>query len=152
MIEENKSSQPEVKASKSDKRLRSYSHLKIAPISHQFWVYMDVFDICNKRRRRLLVAVQPPTLNIFDIPAISDRHSELDRLLREKETSINKIRDAARERETKLQETVRDLSKQVDDLQVALRQEKWAVEDGEKEKDAIIERLDNQKKQPKRKT
>ncbi len=73
-------------------------------------------------------------------------------MLREKETSINKIRDAARERETKLQETVRDLSKQVDDLQVALRQEKWAVEDGEKEKDAIIERLDNQKKQMKRKT
>ncbi len=68
MIEEIKSCQPEVKASKLDKRLRSYSHSKIAPISHQFWVYMDVFDICNKRRRCLLVAAQPPTLNIFDIP------------------------------------------------------------------------------------
>ena len=68
MIEENKSSQPEVKASKSDKRLLSYSHLKTAPICHQFWVYMDVFDICNERRRRLLVVAQPPTLKIFDIP------------------------------------------------------------------------------------
>ncbi len=69
MIEEIKSSQPEVKASKSDKWLRSYGHLKICIVSHQFWVYMDVFDIDNTRRRRLLVTAQPPTLKNFDIPA-----------------------------------------------------------------------------------
>ena len=48
MIEEIKSSQPEVKASKSDQRLRSYGHLKICIIFQEFWVYMDVFDIGNK--------------------------------------------------------------------------------------------------------
>ena len=68
MIEDTKSSQSEVKASKSDKRLRSYGHLKICIVSHQFWVNVDVFDMKNKRRRRLLVAAQPPTLEIFDIP------------------------------------------------------------------------------------
>ena len=59
MIEEIKSSQPKVKASKSDKLLQSYGHLKICIISHQFWVYIDVLDLDNKRRRRLLVAMQP---------------------------------------------------------------------------------------------
>ncbi len=48
MIEEIKSSQPEVKASKSEQRLRSYGHLKICLVSQEFWVYMDVFDIGNK--------------------------------------------------------------------------------------------------------
>ena len=35
---------------------------------------MDVFDIRNKRRSRLLVAAQPPALKIFDIPAQCDSH------------------------------------------------------------------------------
>ncbi len=56
MIEEIKSSQPEVKASKSDKWLRSYGHFKICIVSHQLWVFVDVFDIDNTRRRRLLIA------------------------------------------------------------------------------------------------
>ena len=37
-------------------------------ISHQFRVYMNVFDIDNKRRRRLVVATQPPTQKIFESP------------------------------------------------------------------------------------
>ena len=44
--------------------------LKICIISHQFWVCIDVFDLNNKRRRRLLVAVQPPTLKFFDLPVL----------------------------------------------------------------------------------
>ncbi len=32
-----------VKASKSDKRLRSYGHLKICMVSDHFGLYMDVF-------------------------------------------------------------------------------------------------------------
>ncbi len=68
MIEEIRSSQPEVEASKSEKRLLSYGHLKICIISHQFWVYIDVFVLDNKRRRHLLVAKQPPTSKNFDIP------------------------------------------------------------------------------------
>ena len=71
MIEEIKSSQPEVEASKSDNRLRRHGHLKMCIISHQFLIYnlyIDFFDIDNKRRIRLLVAMQLPTLKIFDIP------------------------------------------------------------------------------------
>ncbi len=34
MIEESKSSQPEVKADKKDKRLQSYGHLKFGLLSH----------------------------------------------------------------------------------------------------------------------
>ena len=35
---------------------------------HQFWAYIDVFDLDNKRGRCLFVAMQPPILKIFDIP------------------------------------------------------------------------------------
>ena len=71
MIQEIKRSQPEVEASKSDKRLRSYGRLKICIISHQFWVYIDALDLDNKRCRHLIVAMQPTTLNIFYIPGCS---------------------------------------------------------------------------------
>ncbi len=39
MIEGIKSDQPEVKASKSDKRLQSYGHLKFGIISHWFYLW-----------------------------------------------------------------------------------------------------------------
>ncbi len=50
MIEDIKSSQPEVKASKSDEQLQSYGHLKINlhSFSQILGLYMDVFDIDNK--------------------------------------------------------------------------------------------------------
>ncbi len=54
VIEEIKSCQPEVKASKSDKRLRSYGHLKICMVS-------DHSGVCIQRCRRLFVAAQTPT-------------------------------------------------------------------------------------------
>ncbi len=49
MIEDIKSCQPEVEASKLDKQFRSYGHLKIYMVSDHFGVYMDVFDIYNRK-------------------------------------------------------------------------------------------------------
>ena len=42
MIEEINSCQLKVKASKSDKQLRSYGHLKICMVSDPFWVHIGV--------------------------------------------------------------------------------------------------------------
>ena len=69
MIGEIKSCQPEVKASTSDKRLRSYGHLKICMVSDPCWTYGYVFDTDNRKRRCLLISVQMPALKMFDNPA-----------------------------------------------------------------------------------
>ncbi len=58
MIEGIKTNQPEVKASKSDKRLQSYGHLKF------FLGFVSVYNEC----RRLLDVAQTPTCKKFDIP------------------------------------------------------------------------------------
>ena len=68
------------------------------------------------------------------------RHDEMDRLVREKETSVAKVRESGQERERALQGTVRGLNKQVEDLQGALRQSEWKQQDAQKENEAIIER------------
>ena len=67
MVEEIKSCQPEVKASESDQRLRSYSQLKICMVSGPC-LATHAFDIDNRRRRRLLIAAQMPTRKTFDNP------------------------------------------------------------------------------------
>ncbi len=51
IIEDIKSCQAEVKASKSDKRLRSYDHLKICMVSYPCWRGADTY---SSPRRRLL--------------------------------------------------------------------------------------------------
>ena len=56
MAEEIKRCQPEVKASKSDN-------------CSLMGLYGYVFDIDNRRRRCLIIAVQTPTRKIFDDPA-----------------------------------------------------------------------------------
>ena len=68
------------------------------------------------------------------------RHDELDRLVREKETTIAKVRESSQERERAQDSTVRELNKQIDDLQGALRQSEWKQEDAQKENEATIER------------
>ena len=64
----------------------------------------------------------------------------MDRLVREKETSVAKVRESGLERERALQSTVRELSKRVEDLEGALRQSQWTQQDAEKENEATIER------------
>ena len=64
----------------------------------------------------------------------------MDRLVREKETSVAKVRESGLERERALQSTVRELSKRVEDLQGALRQSQWTQQDAQKENEATIER------------
>ncbi len=61
LIEGIKGYKPEVKASKSDKRLQSYGHLKFCRFSYSF-------SLGYKRCRHLLNAAQPPTRENFDIP------------------------------------------------------------------------------------
>ena len=61
MIEGIKSYKPEVKASKSDKRLRSYGHSKFS-----YW-----FSLAHERCSRLLNPAQTPSLGNFDIPGIN---------------------------------------------------------------------------------
>ncbi len=39
---------------------------------HLVLFYIDAVDLDNKRRSRLLVAAQPPTLEIFDIPVVQE--------------------------------------------------------------------------------
>ncbi len=51
MIEDIKGCQPEVKASKSDKWLRSYDHFKICMVSDPYWQGTDAY---SSPRRRLL--------------------------------------------------------------------------------------------------
>ena len=61
MIEGIKSYKPEVKASKSDKRLRSYDHSK-------FYMFSYKCSLAHERCSHLLNAPQTPTLENFDIP------------------------------------------------------------------------------------
>ncbi len=61
MIEGIKTYKPEVKASKSDKRLRSYDHSK-------FCIFSYSFSLAHQRCRRLLNAAQTPTFENLDIP------------------------------------------------------------------------------------
>ena len=68
------------------------------------------------------------------------RHDEMDRLVREKEASVAKVRESGLERERALQSTVRELSKRVEDVQGALRQSQWTQQDAQKENEATIER------------
>ncbi len=42
MIEDIKTNQPEVKASKSDKQLQSYGHLKICMVFHGFYLGLEL--------------------------------------------------------------------------------------------------------------
>ena len=73
-------------------------------------------------------------------PSYICRHDEMDRLVREKETSVAKVRESGLERERALQSTVRELSKRVEDLQGTLRQSQWTQQDAQKENEATMER------------
>ena len=64
----------------------------------------------------------------------------MDSQVREKETSIAKVRESGQERERALQGTIRDLNKQLEDLQGVLRQSQWKQQDVQKENEATIKR------------
>ena len=72
MIKGIKTNQPEVKASKSDKRLRSYGHFKF------LLGFVSVYNEC----RRLLDVAQTPTCKNFDIPEQSLHHGQVPIYLR----------------------------------------------------------------------
>ena len=64
----------------------------------------------------------------------------MDRLIREKEETLAKIKDGYGEREQTLQNSVRDLQSKLEDGQVQVRQLQWAKADLEKERDLQIEK------------
>ncbi len=66
IIEGIKTYKPEVKASKSDKRLQSYGHSKFCMFSYSF---PPAYEQCS----RLLGAAQTPTREHFDIPASNNK-------------------------------------------------------------------------------
>jgi predicted nuclease with TOPRIM domain len=68
------------------------------------------------------------------------RHAELDKLAREKETAVSKIKESYTEREQSLQSNVRELQGKLEDSQVEIRKLEWNKADLEKEKDLQIEK------------
>ena len=71
---------------------------------------------------------------------MSFRHAELDKLVREKETALTKIKEGYTEREQSLHSTIRELQAKLEDNQVEMRKLEWNKADLEKEKDLQIEK------------
>lgn len=71
---------------------------------------------------------------------MSFRHAELDKLAREKETALTKIKEGYTEREQSLHITIRELQAKLEDNQVEMRKLEWNKADLEKEKDLQIEK------------
>jgi len=94
-----------------------------------------------------------PFLNIYTVKSIvffvvlqncvrscGWRYAELDRAVREKDSSIAKVREAAQEREAQLLADVRGLTSELEQSSVKIRQLEWRVQDLEKDKAAVVER------------
>ena len=69
------------------------------------------------------------------------RYSELDRVAKQKDSSITKLREAAQEREAQLQAEIKSLTAQLEKSAVSMRQLEWTVRDLEKDKSSVIDRL-----------
>ncbi|KAL3877357.1 hypothetical protein ACJMK2_035079 [Sinanodonta woodiana] len=69
------------------------------------------------------------------------KHAELDRLGREKEEALSKVKEAYLEREQALQNSVRELQTKLEDATTKIRQLEWTNQDLEKDKNIQIEKL-----------
>lgn len=69
------------------------------------------------------------------------RYAEADRIAKEKDASLMKMRESSSDRERHLQAEVQTMASKLEDSAVRLRQLEWNVKDLEKEKAAIAERL-----------
>ena len=69
------------------------------------------------------------------------RYAELDRVVKEKDSSVTKLREAAQEREAQLQAEMKSLTAKLEESAVRIRQLEWTAHDLQKEKSSIIERL-----------
>jgi len=69
------------------------------------------------------------------------RYSELDRIAKQKDSSITKLREAAQEREAQLQAEIKSLTAQLEKSSVRTRQLEWTAQDLEKDKSSVVERL-----------
>jgi len=74
---------------------------------------------------------------------VGTRYSELDRVAKQKDTSITRLREAAQEREAQLQAEVKSLTAQLEKSAVGIRQLEWTARDLEKDKSSVVERLYN---------
>lgn len=80
------------------------------------------------------------TLKLSDKNTTAYRHAELDKLAREKETALTKIKEGYTEREQSLQSNIRELQGKLEESQVEMRKLEWNKSDLEKEKDLQIEK------------
>lgn len=61
--------------------------------------------------------------------------------MKEKDSSVTKLREAAQEREAQLQAEMKSLTAKLEESAVRIRQLEWTAHDLQKEKSSIIERL-----------
>jgi len=64
----------------------------------------------------------------------------MDRLSKEKDATLMKLRESANERERQLQSEIQTMSSKLEDSSVRLRQLEWNVQDLEKEKSNVLEK------------
>ena len=62
-------------------------------------------------------------------------------MAKQKDSSVVKLREAAQEREARLQAEVRSLTAELEQSAVRMRQMEWTVQDLQKDKSSTIERL-----------
>jgi len=60
--------------------------------------------------------------------------------VKEKDSSIRKLRDAAQERESQLQAEVRSLTTKLEQSAIRIRELEWTLQDLQKDKASMIER------------
>jgi len=61
--------------------------------------------------------------------------------VKEKDSSVTKLREAAQEREAQLQAEMKSLTAKLEESAVRIRQLEWTAQDLQKEKSSVIERL-----------
>jgi len=61
--------------------------------------------------------------------------------VKEKDSSVTKLREAAQEREAQLQAEIRSLTAKLEESAVTVRQLEWTVQDLQKDKSSVVERL-----------
>ena len=61
--------------------------------------------------------------------------------MKEKDSSVTKLREAAQEREAQLQAEMKSLTAKLEESAVRIRQLEWTAQDLQKEKSSVIERL-----------
>jgi len=61
--------------------------------------------------------------------------------VKEKDSSVTKLREAAQEREAQLQAEMKSLTAKLEESAVRIRQLEWTAHDLQKEKSSVIERL-----------